>query len=199
MGIRRACNWYKWLWLSPLLTLPTLYILYNAGFGYELVCSGRGACNWWAVGRLNISVGVLASALWHLVLLVPARDREHPFVHWHGRQALLLAGVRTAVPLVFGLAFGVQFATLLFIPVTLAIWFVGTRWGQRQAARGECSLMRRCGHGGLLDSLRSADRQMQMQAMEPDALVEIIRQGGDPELRRAALEQADRLGMVESV
>jgi uncharacterized membrane protein len=197
MGIRRAGKWYRWLWLSPLFTLPTLLLLSLGEYGHDLVCPRPGPCNWQAAGVMDLCIGVLGSALWHLVLLVPILDREHPFVSWHGRQALLLAGARTVLPLVLALIPGVDVGFLLVLPINLAIWFLGTRWGQRQAARGECSLVRWCGRGDVLDSLRSTAQEVQVWTMQPDAVVDIIRHSRDPELRRAALERAVELHMVE--
>jgi hypothetical protein len=198
MERRTARNWYLWLWLSPLLTLPTLGLLLFQGIGHDLICRG-GACDWDAADRVTLLIAVLGSALWHLILLIPALDKEHPFVRWHGGQALLLAGVRTAVPLAVGMAFGTALGSLLFIPVQIAIWFGGTLWGQLQAARGECSLMRWLGQGELLASLQRADPETQVEAMDPDALVEIIRYSRDPKQRRAALSALERKRMVESL
>jgi hypothetical protein len=200
MERRKARNWYWWLWLSPLVTIPSFLMVYSVGPGYEWVCpSGLRGCNWAAAERVTIAVAVLVSALWHLVLLLAALNKEHPFVRWHGRQALLLAGARTALPLGFGLAFGETGAALLFLPVQVAVWFGGTLWGQRQAARGDCSLMRWTGQGELLASLQRADPATEVAAMDPEALVEIIRNGIDPEQRRAALLELERKRMVESL
>ena len=103
--IRTAKNWYWWLWLSPLLTLPAAAVaalnIYN-GIGRELAC-GYGAystyfrCDYTLRHRVSLIPAFLISALWHLLLLIPARDGR-VFVRWHGRQALALAGLRTAVP-----------------------------------------------------------------------------------------------------
>jgi hypothetical protein len=198
MEKKKARNWYWWLWLSPLLTIPSLLIVYSADPGYEWVCTaGTRGCNWAAAERVTILVAILGSALWHLVLLIPARNEEHPLVRWHGRQALLLAGARTAVPLGFGLAFGETFATLLFLPVQLTVWFVGTLWGQIQAARGDCSLMRWLGQGELLASLQRAPEKDRAEEPDAEALVEIIRSSRDPGERRNALATLERRGMVE--
>jgi hypothetical protein len=200
MERKRARNWYWWLWLSPLVTLPSLSIVYAASPGYEWVCpSGYVGCNRALAQRVTIAVAVLISGLWHLILLIPALNQEHPFVRWHGRQALLLAGVRTAVPLVLGLAFGESSATLLFVPLQIAVWLGGTLWGQRQAVRGDCSLMRWAGQGELLASLQSTDPVTEVGAMDPGALVEIIRNGIDSEQRKAALRELERRRMVESL
>jgi hypothetical protein len=121
-----ARNWYWWLWLSPLITLLTLAWLATL---YE--------------EPALTPVSVLGSSVWHLILLVPALSRKSEFVRWHGRQALLLAGVRTAVPLGFVAAFGSSWGwELLAIPVLVVVWFVCTLLGQLEAARGLCTLMR---------------------------------------------------------
>lgn len=200
MEKKKARNWYWWLWLSPLLTIPSLLIVYSADPGYEWVCAaGTLGCNWAAAEKVTILVAVLGSALCHLVLLIPALDSESPFVRWHGRQMLLLAGVRTAVPLGFGLAFGIDFEALWFLPVQLTVWFVGTLWGQIQAARGDCSLMRWLGHGELLASLQRAAEEDRAEEPDAEALVEIIRSSRDPEERRQALATLEQRGMVESL
>jgi len=120
-------------------------------------------------------------------------------VRWHGRQALLLAGVRTIVPLGFGLAFGDDYGALLFIPVQLVIWFGGTLWGQLQAARGKCSLARWFGQEELLVSIEEPDEEIQASEQSAQALVEIVRSSRDPEERKRAIEELSRRGMVEAL
>jgi len=199
MESRKARNWYWWLWLSPLLTVPTLAFFLLQEPGYDLVCRGTwGSCDWGAAERATVLVAVLASALWHLVLLIPALNKEHPFVRWHGRQALLLAVVRTAVPLGFGLAFGLyDYGALLFIPVQIVVWFAGTLWGQLQAARGRCSLMRWLGQGEMLASLQRADEEAEPADPEVEALMAVIQSSHDVEARRRATVQLKKLGKVE--
>jgi hypothetical protein len=102
-------------------------------------------------------LAVLGSSAWHLILLFPAFDRKSAFVRWHGRQALLLAGVRTAVPLLFVLAFGRSWHLVWGLPILVAVWFAGTLLAQREAARGLCSLMRWCGRGEAQPAYRRAD------------------------------------------
>lgn len=148
-------------------------------------------------GRVTVLVAVLGSALWHLILLIPASNKERPFVRWHGRQALLLAGMRTAVPLTFGLAFGLSGQVYLAIPLLLAIWLSGTLWGQRQAAGGDCSLMLWSGQERLLSSPQRAWEAAEAQEPDADALVEIIHYSREPAERRKALSQLQKLGMVE--
>jgi tetratricopeptide (TPR) repeat protein len=147
---------------------------------------------------VDILIGVLGSALWHLILLYPALRDDSEFVRWHARQALLLAGVRTAVPLVLGLAGdvdGVCLAVLTLIP----IYLVGNLWGGRQAMRGDCSLMRRFGRAEALPPPEPAVVPDEAKEFDADALVDIIRYSQDPEERRRALSQLEKLGMVESL
>jgi uncharacterized membrane protein len=137
---RIARNWYWWLWLSPLLTMPTLLFLFLA-FAY----AGQD--------HVGGSIAVLGSALWHLVLLIPALNKRSEFVRWHGRQALLLAGAMTVLLLVFAFDSGAipLYGTaddLLYF--AFAVWFFGTLVSQRQAARGDCSLMRCLGRAEAL-------------------------------------------------
>jgi hypothetical protein len=188
MEKQTAQNWYWWLWLSPLLTIPTLLFLFLLLWFMDLE-------------DLGALIAVLGSALWHLVLLIPALNKEHPFVHWHGRQALLLAGVRTAVPLVLGLALfdALIEAMLVAIPVLIVIWFSGTLWGQRQAARGDCSLMRWFDQEGLLSTPRAANVKTQAGEQGAEALVKIIRFSCDLEERRSALAELESRGMVEDL
>ena len=204
MQKQKARSWYRWLWLSPLLTVPTLFasrgIVSEIAFGFVSVRSGAlypRSTYYGTVHRIAIVSGVLVSALWHLILIIPARDRAQPFVRWHGRQALLLAGVRTAIALAFGLAFGENAGVLLAIPLLLLVWFGGTLWGQKQAARGDCSLMRWSGQEELLSTLRASDEEIQAREQGAAALVEIIRSSRDPEERRSTLAELERRGMVE--
>lgn len=137
---RIARNWYWWLWLSPLLTMPTLLVLFLP-FAY----AGQDH-----VGGL---IAILGSALWHLVLLIPALNKWSGFVRWHGRQALLLAGVMTVLLLVF--AFDSEAVPYYgnagdMLYSAFAVWFFGTLFSQRQAARGDCSLMRMLGRAEAL-------------------------------------------------
>jgi hypothetical protein len=121
-----ARKWYWWLWLSPLVTL--LLLGWLATLLEEM-----------AVTPLTI----LGSALPHLILLVPALNKKNEFVRWHGRQALLLAGLRTLVPLVFVAVFGSSGKfELLAVPILVLIWSLGTVISQVQASRGLCALMR---------------------------------------------------------
>lgn len=202
MERRTARNWYWWLWLSPLVTLPSsiamLLILDIGNYYGDLGLDDE----------MILPVAALGAASCHLVLLFPALNRKSEFVRWHGRQALLLAGVRTAVPLVFGLAFGEEYEVLLFIPVLIVIWFFGTLWAHQQAARGDCSLMRWFGRAEALPAPEPAEEPAQVAEPEleptpagepdPEGLIDIIRYSRDPEERRKVLAELEKLGMVES-
>ena len=203
MDMKKARKWYLWLWLSPLLTVPTLLILY--GIMDTLIwvlasparSSGGAASYYFVIERVVILVAVLGSAMWHLVLLIPARNKESTFIRWHGRQALLLAGVRTIIPVTFGLIIGLH--GLWSIPILILVWFGGTLWGQRQATRGECSLMRRFGLEEQLPALQEAAPVLLAEEHDAQALIEIVRFSRNPEERRAAVEELYRRGMVEAL
>lgn len=192
MEIKTARNWYWWLWLSPLVTIPTLLMLYDQDIEYVI----RHVVGW-AGYTLPIVVLLLLSALWHLILLVPALNKHSGFVRWHGRQALMLAGIRTAVPICMVLLTGDEYGVLFAIPILLIVWLFGTIWSQRQAARGDCSLMRWFGRAEALPSPKPVPDPAQDVDRDPDALVDIIRFSHDPQQRRAALIGLEQLGMVE--
>lgn len=141
-------------------------------------------------------IAVSGSALWHLILLFPALNKESEFVRWHGRQALLLAGMQTAMLFVF------VFFNLLAL-ILIAIWFFGTLWGQRQAIRGDCSLMRWLDRAEALPSREPVAEPAQVAGPEPAAepdlevLIDIIRHSRDPEERRQALAELEKRGMVD--
>ncbi len=143
--VRTARKPYMWLWFSPLLTIPSALLLALAIWlfsDFSLVELASGL------------IPILGSALWHLVLLIWALNKQSAFVRWHGWQALLLAGIRTAVPITF-LIFesaegGSGSFVLMSIGILIVIWLYGTLWGQGQAACGDCALMRWTGHGAGL-------------------------------------------------
>jgi hypothetical protein len=188
--LQPAVNWYAWLWVSPVFTITTL--LYLGLLSYSIYD--------------NFLFAVLGSALWHVILLIPALFGKSEFIRWHGRQALLLAAVRTAVA-----AFAVASENFSIGALSLfCFWLGGNLWGQGEARRGDCSLMRWVGRGGALP-LTAASLQTGPKAaaagvhaargdqLEIDALVDIIRFDPDPEMRRAALARLERQGCVETL
>lgn len=176
--LQQAKKVYRWLWWSPLLTIPTLVFLGDWG---------------------GPVAAVLGSALWHLTLLKPAQNEESAFVRWHGRQALALAGLRTIIPLFFAVFYDLD---LVFIPILIAVWFFGNIWGQNQATRGDCSLARWYGREDELPGPPAVSDQVpkaQFSANQLEALVNTIRFSKDPELRAKALEKLSALGVVEDL
>lgn len=181
---------YRWLWCSPLLTIPTLALL--------------------LFSDMPISIAVLGSALWHLLLLRQALAK-HPFVRWHGWQGLLLAGLRTAVPLSYGLMFYDEDSVTSVIWILIAIWLIGNISGQNQVARGDCWLMRVRGQGDGLPLKWSPAKPARPQpSAEPSVarLAEAKRRAevadllavfqiGDAASRSKALEQLKSMGEVE--
>jgi hypothetical protein len=156
-------------------------------FGYTLVCSGGGEnCNYRLAYLLSGLSAILGSALWHLFMLIPALDRQRVFVRWHGRQILLLAGIRTAVPAAsLVMTLNNESGLLWSIPVLIVIWLFGTLWGQGQASRGDCALMRWFGHGEGLPLLKGATIPGAGPATYP--------LGQDTPEHRAAFSQASSL------
>jgi hypothetical protein len=196
--VRTAMNWYIWLWFSPLFTYPTWAFL------TILVYLITGADN--LAAPLAV-FPVLGSALWHLILLIPAFTASSEFVRWHGRQALLLAGLRTAIAMLATLTLNTSNAYVAFL-VLLLFWLVGNLWGQGQAGRGDCALMRWTGRGANLPlAVVAGEPAAAIDSVQPavgpdrsaavDSLVETIRFESDPEKRRAALLELERLGLVE--
>lgn len=196
---RRASKWYRWLWLSPLLTIPTALAV--AVFVLVFFWS-----SYYRYSNLVVFFALLVPALWHLILLIPAFGSQDEFVRWHGRQALLLAGLRTVIPVIFlaSLMFGGGLATLGALAAVIAqisVWAVGTASGQGQAARGECSLMRWAGHADALP------HPVPWPALEPEpvpgplengeALAETISRIRDPQRRREMVDQLERRGLIE--
>lgn len=200
--INTAKKIYKWLWLSPFLTIPTLlYIYEGVDPGFMLICGGTYKnCDYSLTYSISWTSGVLISALWHLLFLSSAWNGEHEFVRWHGRQALLLAGIRTLVALVF--AFVIIDSTLA-ISVLILIWLIGTIWGQNQAAKGDCSLMHWAGHGENLPiktvAVSTTNIPHDENTTHIEELVDIIRFNRNSEQRQTALAELETLGLVESI
>lgn len=187
---QKAKRVYLWLWLSPLLTLPTL----SAILIWDL--SEYLSFDYAIEERLTGISAVLGSALWHLVLLKSARNEDSFLVRWHARQALILAGLRTAVPFFFVLVFGFGSPTLFSVPILIFIWFFGTLIGQYQAKRGNCSLARLFGHA---DKLPGPPARSQEQTKEIEDLVELIRFSKNNNFRANALLRLKELGVVEDL
>ena len=194
----RASTWYLWMWLSPFLTIPTLVFIYLnlQSMSYDLICpNGYSNCNYDLVFKVEVLAALLGSSMWHLVLLIPSLDRKEEFVRWHGRQMFILAGIRTAVPVILVLAIG-DFPSLLISMVALIIvWLAGNLWGQNQAKRGDCSLMRWTGREELLPGPQ-AEIKKDLDK-EINDLMKTLRFSKDEIRRSHALSELQKLGLVE--
>jgi hypothetical protein len=198
--IQAARKWYRWLWLSPLLTFPTVVLIMTAGHYqiFQLVCpQGWNNCDLDAVFRLKGLIAVGISALWHLVLLIPSMNKESQFVRWHGRQEMIIASVRTIVPLIFVLAAGASGLNIVALLILIPIWIFGTLWGQRQAARGDCTLMRWTGRTDSLPGPPADEEVDGIGGLSTETLESTFRFSKDPQERQAALEEMKKRGLVE--
>ena len=186
MEHKMAGKVYRWLWWSPLLTVPTNILILFWDPGYELNCCSRAVEE-----RITGITAIVISALWHLVLLGPAINKKSLLVRWHGRQAIVLAGLRTAIPLLAVLLFG--FWGLIFaIFALMLVWLAGTMLGQEEAKKGICSLARWFGHAKELPGPPVPTTEEEIQL-----LVKIIRFSKDQEARSEALDRLETLGVVE--
>lgn len=176
MERKRASKWYRWLWWSPLLTVPTFVLIGGIIF---LITWDED---------IALPVGLLGSSLWHLILLKPAFDQDSKFVRWHGRQALLLAGFQSTV-LLGSINEFFNANGLCLVAVVIMVWFFSTLWGQNQAKRGDCSLA------------RWFSRADELPGSAPDvgSMVKIIRYSRDPQERHKALLKLKELDMVEEL
>lgn len=146
--IRTAKRWYLWLWLSPMLTIPTyIYLLYTTAPSDFICTKILLNCGFAAAVIMDELFVLLAASIWHLILLIPIFRQRSRFVRWHGLQALSLVGIRVGIS---GATQSIGFLLFPFgarpvldaLPILIAVWFFGTLWGQREAARGDCTLMR---------------------------------------------------------
>lgn len=126
---------YVWLRVSPLLTVPTFYGVMSLELGY-IFCANITHCTYDTALMINAICGVLISALWHLLLLQYVRSDKSELVRKHGRQALIYAGIRTAIPLAvifFDLLTGAGGTLACWtIPILTILWLVNSNSGLKQ-------------------------------------------------------------------
>ncbi len=203
-----ARNWYRWLWLSPLIIVPSLILsMLFTGFiydpGRDLICEGswRNCDHRMMADLVNILFIAFASTFWHLILLKPALDKKSAFVRWHGRQALLLGGLQATALLVSVPILDYESVRPGLVLVLIAIWFFSTRWGQSQAARGDCSLMRWFEQTEALPTRKPVLKSKPVQVTKPDpeSLVNAVRYSNNSEQRNKALRELEKLGMLEAL
>jgi cell division protein FtsW (lipid II flippase) len=109
--IESARSMYTWLKISPIFTVPTILFLFQRDLGYDLICgtdwiTNFSNCNTDMADFVSIALAIMLPALWHVLLLIQVRNQKREFARWHGWQALMLAGIRTAISLVFVLVDG---------------------------------------------------------------------------------------------
>lgn len=135
---------YNWLRVSPVVTVITLFII-TAMDPAQYICGNywnwesTSRCSYQFAENINYAFGILGSAAWHLILLQYASNKDSEFVRKHGRQALIYAGVRTAVPLgavIFSSLTGDNSTfSCLAIGILLILWFALPNAGLAQVKR----------------------------------------------------------------
>jgi hypothetical protein len=126
---------YLWLRASPLLTVFTFYLVSNFGPA-DIFCTGNFKCDYNVSSMINALIGVLVSALWHLILLQYIRGDRGDLVRKHGMQALMYAGIRTAIPLgvvILDMILGAGGLLACWtIPILIILWVVNSNTGLKQ-------------------------------------------------------------------
>lgn len=98
--LRLAKAPYNWLRVSPIVTIVTLLFVASFGIGSALCNSDLFACSSEDEMYINVGIGILVSAAWHLLLLQYVNNKESEFVRTHGERALTFAGIRTAIAVI---------------------------------------------------------------------------------------------------
>ncbi len=117
-AIKQAKRFYKWLWWSPVLLVPTTAVLL--------------LLNDWFFNSEEWKIFAF-SAIWHLAFLVlPALGHKVTFVRWHARQALLIALIFTLLQIFINAFFVGGLIICAYV-----IHFLITLWGFLQIDQGE--------------------------------------------------------------
>ncbi len=91
---------YRWLTVSPILTISTLLLITSLDFGSAICENSPLICDSNARTYIGIAIGIIVSACWHLILLQYVNNQESEFVRRHGGRALTHAGIRTGIALI---------------------------------------------------------------------------------------------------
>jgi len=91
---------YNWLSISPILTVSTLFFVSSMGIGDTVCDNSPIICGYDTSTYISFAIGIVLSALWHLILLQYTTNKESEFVRLHGQRALTHAGIRTGVALI---------------------------------------------------------------------------------------------------
>ena len=197
-----ARNWYFWLWFSPLVAFPTstvlfLYLIYAGDYFPFSILSKLNQVAGHYLPLLSLIT--ISPALLHLILLIPALDKKRPFVRWHARQAMLIVAVRTCFIFITVEAFIESDWTIVFLFLSLAIWFFGTLWGQLEANRGKCTLMKWF-EGRAMRTSKPAMKAFGLpEEADIQTWIETIRFSPDPQARAQALQALEQLGLTEQL
>jgi hypothetical protein len=198
MDSKKAVKAYTWLWISPILTIPTRTFISSLLFPIFTYTFDWG----YAIGdRLSWLLAVLGSSLWHLILVPGLFNEEDTYLRWHKRQALALAVIRTAIPAGFAILFG-EGGTGFVNFILVVVWSLGTFVGQNQAKNGKCSLAVRLGHGDELPDpaiFIEEEKKPSEKEEDPESLLHIYRFSEDQEARDYALQRIQELGLVEEL
>lgn len=118
---KRAKAPYTWLRWSPLLTVLTFITFYSIVYS-----NNYSNFDFYK----TTFIAILLSAVWHLLLLQYVRNPDNEFEAWHGRQALLFAGIRTGTCLIFLAVDYISGSSIFFwvIPVLIIMWMVMSSW-----------------------------------------------------------------------
>ena len=98
--IRLAKAPYNWLGISPILTIGTLFFITSMGPGEAICSDGAIICDYDTGTYLSSSIGIIVSALWHLILLQYVSNKNSEFVRSHGQRAITQAGIRTGIAII---------------------------------------------------------------------------------------------------
>lgn len=196
--IRNAKIVYWWLWLSPILLLFCIFPV------YLMVVLISGASRSDSIAQ--VAFLALLPGVHHLILLLPATLAKNKFVRWHSLQALILAAIQTCAASSFLIAalrssssYALPTMCLAFL-LFAVVWFGGNLWGQLQASRGDCALMRWTGRGASLPLPSMIENVAPVVANDrSNDLVEIIRFSRDQSQRQEALAKLTRRGLVEEM
>ncbi|MBN8657832.1 MAG: hypothetical protein J0M11_19020, partial [Anaerolineae bacterium] len=119
---------YNWLRVSPIVTIATLFFVASFGIGSAVCYGDLFSCSSDDEMYINIGVGILVSAIWHLLLLQYANNKDSEFIRIHGRRALTFAGIRTAIAIliiVFDWILGTGGALICpGIAILLVVWAI---------------------------------------------------------------------------
>lgn len=159
---KNASRMYRWLWIAPFLTVPTLFFLYF----FLIFISGFSSNPDSAVMTYIV---IAATATWHFILVFKVAKRTSKFERWHGRQALFLTFLHILLTTLF-IDFGqmelINEALIILILSLFLLASIGGGWGQTEVNNGISSFMRWFGgENGTFGENQTAGRKNTKSAM----------------------------------